>query len=367
MLLLSVGPVIAAGVGGATWSPSYFVDSKGLSNFRTLDSAYYVYTTISWNTTQRSGLHNYFADHPAWRYTQDVRDQNSHMNATGNWTSNFPNPVFDRDDDDGDEQWEEGEATSNNNTTFPAASTDYRANIQFSRWFQACSLAGCVWIWDGLPGSWGHSSQLSAYQLGEWNTQQYTAAYETTPYPQRDTPTTAVAAPPSYPSSGQTASYRSQRKDIRVPDAISVASRRALNTRYATQADWADGAAVVVTFDRPVTWNHFMSLASDGVRWRTFEGVGGNGDDLVWSCGGLVGSGRDAVCQDGLVRYDGIVSAEGYVESIASFRSLDHHRIVVLVDLSKEIRMERSAARGRPVGVEDVVANDVYWIYASLQ
>ena len=80
-----------------------------------------------------------------------------------------------------------------------------------------------------------------------------------------------------------------------------------------------------------------------------------------------MGSGRDAVCQDGLVRYDGIVSAEGYVESIASFRSLDHHRIVVLVDFSKEIRMERSAARGRPVGVEHVVANDVYWIYASLQ
>lgn len=99
----------------ASYAPTNFSQTKAVTTWRTSGDSIWVFSDESWNSTDAAAVRGYSAQ--GYRYTQDMRDLDNNVNATGNtrntdWRSNFPNPVYDRDDDNSDYRWEESEVTA---------------------------------------------------------------------------------------------------------------------------------------------------------------------------------------------------------------------------------------------------------------
>ncbi len=93
-----------------------------------------------WNQAGRDGVQNYVAQ--GKRYTHDMTDLNDNLSATGTYASNFPGIYIDFDDDDGNGEWEEAEATVEN-AAFPVVDRKYWLHFWFS-WNGAAGNAGNV-------------------------------------------------------------------------------------------------------------------------------------------------------------------------------------------------------------------------------
>ena len=322
-----VSAVHAAGVGGASWTPSRSSTLMRAADHLVRGDAFLFETRAAWSGAQRDGLARYVES--GLRYTHEVNDRSGRLSATGYWATNLPDPAFDRDDDDGDGRWEEAEITAG--AQLPRADREYVARIAFSRWHGKQGRRACAWAWDLRKGSVEVFSQLSRDLLGEWQAERYTLTYDRLAYP-RVRPRPALPDGTPRPECGP---------------------HRPI-----------EGAAeVIVTFARPLEWAELIGLAGEGARWAAFEAIGSAGrDDLVWTCGGPVedAAGTQA-CRDLGMRPTGVVAAGGAFGQAA----LDRLRAspdVAHVEARRDALTDLLGEVGG-FGVEppDLTLDDAYW------
>ena len=75
-----------------------------------------------WNSSGRTGIQNYVSG--GRRYTHDLTDTSNRLNGNGWYSTNFPSPYSDYDDDNGNGSREEWEVTVED-SSFPVAYRDY--------------------------------------------------------------------------------------------------------------------------------------------------------------------------------------------------------------------------------------------------
>ncbi|MFV2064574.1 MAG: hypothetical protein ACC726_13850, partial [Chloroflexota bacterium] len=244
--------VLAQGVGQASWTPETSETEAIPSQLLTPGDSITYSTDAVWSRGQADGLRRYLDS--GLRYTHEINDRSGRLSATGYWATNFPDPAFDRDDDDGDRRWEEAEITAGSEAQKSGAT--YSALVQFSRWRAKRNRGACVWAWDRRQGTAEVLSQLSRDLLGEWQAERYTLTYDTLAYPRASTR-------PTLPAQGATAR---------------CGERRARPAQ----------SGIVVTFAKPLSWRVFMDLQESGPgRWTAWEAIGSKpGDQLTWTCGG---------------------------------------------------------------------------------
>jgi hypothetical protein len=323
-----VPAVHAAGVGGASWTPSRSATVMRAADHLVPGDAYLFETTAAWSRSQRDGLARYVES--GLRYTHEVNDRSGRLSATGYWATNHPDPAFDRDDDDADGRWEEAEITAG--AQLPRPGREYVSLLAFSRWHGKPGRRACTWAWDRRKGNVEVFSQLSRDLLGEWQAERYTLTYDRLAYPR-------VGVRPDLPADGPRPECG--------PRGPSAARDR----------------AVVVTFAAPLAWADFVRLAGDEGRWTAFEAIGSAPrDDLVWTCGGPVEAapGTDTCVAMG-VRPAGVVAAGGYFGAEALDRLRADAR-VALVEARRDALTDLLGEVGG-FGVEppDLTLNDAYW------
>lgn len=327
-LLLVAQTSVAAGVGGASWTPSESTTTSRDSRFLIPGDAIIVRTDAVWDRQQADGLLGYLRG--GLRYTHEVNDRSGRLSATGFWATNHPDPAFDRDDDDGDRRWEEAEVIAG--PYAPEPGRTYTAAVQFSRWHGKRVKRACEWSWDRRRGNVEVLSQLSRDLLGEWQAERYTLSYETQAYPR-------VGPQPELP-------------------AVTARAR-------CRDADPGTGqSGYTITFARPLGWAELTSLVTAGsAKWTAFEAIGSSGrDELVWTCGGPVDPElRMAPCRGLGVRVEGITAAVGFLDDIASARLRQHEAVAAVDRLRDSLTGLLFDVGGFGVERPGLTVNDRYW------
>jgi hypothetical protein len=321
-------PAQAEGVGGATWTPSESSTRVRESRFLVPGDALTYRTDATWNRAQARGLAGYIDG--GLRYTHEVNDRSGRLSATGFWSSNLPDPAYDRDDDDGDRRWEEAEVTAGRYP--PEPGIEYSSQIQFSRWHGKREQGACTWAWDRRKGFVEVLSQLSRHLLGEWQSERYTLAYETLAYGRVGT------HPP-----------------------VSTTSARA---RCSDAVPGANQTGYTVTFARPLGWAEAMGLISMGsAKWTAFEAIGSNSqDDLAWTCGGPVDDEqRLRPCRGLEVEVDGLTAMVGYLDDLAVGQLRDHPDVAVVDELQDQLTGLLAGVGGLGVERPGLTVDDHYW------
>ncbi len=327
-VLLVSSTTQAAGVGGASWTPSQSMTTPQAASFLVEDDAIDYRTAAIWDAAQAAGLERYLST--GLRYTLEVNDRSGRLSATGYWATNHPDPSFDRDDDDGDGRWEEAEVIAGREAPDPGRT--YTATMQFSRWHAKRVSGRCTWAWDRRQGRTEVLSQLSRELLGEWQAERYTLTYDTQPFPragQRPQLPTEVAIP----------RCRDQRPGVN-----------------------QDG--YVVTFSRPLSWRVFSDLVSMGSgKWTAFEALGASDqDDLPWTCGGPVeGAVRLSQCRAMGVRPHGVTAAVGYFDSVAAGQLRGDRAVAAVESLQDPLTGLLLDVGGFGVEPPGLTVNDRYW------
>jgi hypothetical protein len=327
-LLLLSPTVEAAGVGGATWTPSESTTSAQPGRFLVEGDAIDYRTEASWDREQARGLEGYLTT--GLRYTHEVNDRSGRLSATGYWATNYPDPAYDRDDDDADGRWEEAEIIAGRK--FPEVGRTYVATVQFSRWHGKRSGGACDWAWDRRMGHSEILSQLSRELLGEWQAERYTLTYETKPYAR-------VGQRPPLPAGVATARCRDQRPSV-------------------------NQEGKVVTFSRPISWAVLADLITVGSgKWTAFEAMGSSqDDDLLWTCGGPVDDAvRLSQCRAMGIRPHGITAAVGYFDSVATAQLRDHPAVIAIDTLRDSLTGLLFEVGGFGVEPPGLTINDRYW------
>ena len=321
-------PVLAIGVGGATWTPVTSSTTATSSRFLVPDDSIDYVTETSWSRAQSAGLQAYVDD--GLRYTHEINDRSGRLSATGYWATNHPDPAFDRDDDDADGRWEEAEITAG--TEAPRAGREYEVVIQFSRWRARQKRNRCEWAWDRRLGSMDVLSQLSRDLLGEWQAERFTRTFARVAYPR-------VGLIPAIPADTIDAEC-----SVRGP----------LDEAH---------TGVVVTFAEPLRWADFLAMPDGAGRWTAFEAIGrSDRAPGTWTCGGPVhpDSGLRP-CRAMDVKPDGVVAAVGYFDD-ATLEALRGRSDVARVDgLRDSITGFLSDLGGFGVQPPDLTVNDAYW------
>ncbi|MFV2064727.1 MAG: hypothetical protein ACC726_14635, partial [Chloroflexota bacterium] len=330
LITTSVTPrvVLAQGVGRASWTPSTTETKQIPSKLLVAGDSIIYATEAVWSRSQVEGLQVYVDR--GLRYTHEVNDRSGRLSATGYWATNYPDPAFDRDDDDGDGRWEEAEITAG--VQPPRAGVPYTSLVQFSRWHGKRQKGVCGWAWDRRMGSTEVLSQLSRDLLGEWQAERYTQSYEALAYPR-------VALKPKIPVGGPAASCR---------------VRRAQPSQ----------SGIVVTFAEPMGWSAFVDLqeALQG-RWTAFEAIGSSAtDQLTWTCGGPVTSALGLQpCRAMGVKPEGVSAAVGFFDGggIDALRKrADVARVDALRDPVTDLLF---GVGGFGVELPGLGVNDAYW------
>jgi len=327
-LLLIASAASATGVGGATWTPAESTTTSSVSQLLVPGDSFTVRTDAVWDREQARGLANYLDT--GLRYTHELNDRQGRLSATGYWATNFPDPAFDRDDDDGDRRWEEAEVIAG--ATPPKPGRTYTTLVQFSRWHGKRSKGVCDWSWDRRRGDIELLSQLSRDAFGEWQAERYTLTYETLGYPRVDPqPGLPAAVPPA-----------------RCRDADPSANQ----------------SGFVVTFARPLSWSEMTGLVSAGsAKWTAFEAVGPHPqDDLTWTCGGPFDDElRTAPCKTLGLDPEGLSAAAGYLDPIAADQLRAHPDVVAVDELRDSLTGLLFSIGGFGVERPGLTVNDRYW------
>lgn len=374
------GTVAATNLGGATYSPSSFTQSRSTGTWRTTNDSYWIRANTTWNTTHRNGIQNYVQNN-GWRYTQEINDSSGNLNATGQYVTGFPNPKYDKDDDDNNRRWEEAEVTADN-TSFPTAGYSYVNVMMFSRWYEQCTKS-CAYWWDADSGVFWHLSQMSSWSglQGEWNANLSSGVYANTSYPTQAQPAGAIAAtagdPSSIAESGAVSISTSaglqillEREglewDVVVVPTQSIADRRADDPRTLGPGGGRRLYAVI-TFSKPIDPARFAQIgAIPGVTLTSYEAIGTWNDPTTLTVGGPasgVDTARIAFEEEG-GRMLGVVSAEALLEGQDAYERLISEADIALVDLSGEAALSELRRQGIvvPAGTRlDIVLNDSYW------
>jgi hypothetical protein len=322
------GPVLAQGVGDASWTPARSMTTTSISRFLTPDDSIIYRTDAVWDRAQSEGLSRYLGQ--GLRYTHEVNDRKGRLGATGFWATNHPDPAFDRDDDDGDGRWEEAEIIAGNQR--PEPDQTYTTMVQFSRWHGKRQKGECNWSWDRRLGTTEVLSQLSRDLLGEWQAERYTLTYDSEAYPR-------VGTRPDLPTE--------------LPPA---------RCRDAKAGPGQNG--FVVTFAGPIEWQAFLALPDAGSRkWTAFEAIGSSEvDDLVWTCGGPATQALGLrPCKSMGVEVDGVVAAVGYFDDEARAQLADHPDVAEVQGLRDSLTGLLFAFGGFGVERPGLTVNDRYW------
>ena len=329
-LVLSVPtrPALAEGVGGATWTPSESSTRARESRFLVPGDALTYRTDATWDRAQARGLAGYIDG--GLRYTHEVNDRSGRLSATGFWSSNLPDPAYDRDDDDGDRRWEEAEVTAG--AYPPKPGTKYSSQIQFSRWHGKREQGVCTWAWDRRRGFVEVLSQLSRHLLGEWQSARYTLAYETLAYAR-----------------------------VRTEPPVPATSARA---RCGDAVPGANQSGYTVTFARPLGWAEAMGLVSMGsAKWTAFEAIGSSShDDLAWTCGGPVDDEqRLRPCRGLGVDVEGLTAMVGYLDDLAVGQLRGHSDVAAVDELQDQLTGLLAGVGGLGVERPGLTVDDHYW------
>lgn len=396
--LVTAGSAIATNLGGATYSPSWF--SQSISNNYTHHwsyDSYTVYTYAKWDSAHRTGVQNWTSQ--GYRYTQDQRDLNNNLSALIYFGTNFPNPVWDLDDDNGDQKKEEAEVTADS-ATFPTANYQYSYWQRWSRSIYRYQSGYFTWVYDGDSGNIGHQSQIS-FWAGEFDTHRYSGTYAYSYYAQSTcNPSTqicpnSVEEAPSASTADEEAAHAHEETGparMATVDGLQVSLEEDgaetdatihVPNDLAAHASWNDAIAktlvasrqpleAVVTFNRPLNHEELRRLAGPGIQLLTFEAIGTLADGHTYTISGatdflsLVTDDFATVAADEV----GVVAATVSLTTPGSYQRLAKSRDVLLVDLSAEwvkraIAGDPSLLDGMP-SVVDVQLNDVYWSHAGL-
>ena len=324
----SAAQALGQGVGAASWTPATSTTTTSTSRFLTDGDAITYRSDVVWDGKQAKGLSDYIED--GLRYTHEVNDRSGRLSATGFWATNYPDPAYDRDDDDGDRRWEEAEVIAGRSV--PEAGQVYTTLVQFSRWHGKRQKRVCEWAWDRRLGNTEVLSQLSRNLLGEWQAERYTLAYHTLDYPR-------TGARPELPRD--------------VPPA-----------RCNDARGGAGQNGFVVTFSAPLAWADFLNLPDAGTtKWTAFEAIGSNdADDLTWTCGGPVTRELGtSPCRDLGVTIDGVVAAAGYLDDRAVDRLKASPSVARVDDLRDSLTGLLFDVGGFGVERPGLTVNDRYW------
>jgi len=153
-------------------------------------------TTMRWNQEHAQNVRNYSSG--GEYYTHDITDMSDNLNGWCLWT-NFPDPYYDWDDDNGNRKWEESEVVSVN-TNFPTQDQYYSVNSYFTRWYEKCSpWWNCWWEHDGGSGTVNITPAVSYWQgwpFNEYQTRYYDSNPVTVSYGADSSPSTRAQAAP---------------------------------------------------------------------------------------------------------------------------------------------------------------------------
>lgn len=375
------------------WEPGYQNYGRGGTSYcRVSGDRFASFAYVRWTATQANNLRATGTGYGngQLRYTQDMRDANNHVDADGYWLSDFPNPVFDSEDDSflGESKREEAEITATS-ASFPTADYLYSFTARYSHWSDASS---CGPTGDNNNGSIGHNEHMSWKQFpwSEWDT--YNFAYSGTKYvsypyvcvespcsgfaPAGDEPPLVVAdaAPAVDLSSRQSAA------ELRAPagapfrvirDATGTfvdpdlsegldayrSTMHVLGRRLVTQRG---GIPAVLTFTRPLTPGDLADLVHLGITIEAIEAIGLDSSGQRSSAGAPYAANAwdelsvFALEASGAV-LEGVVSAQVSVANAQAFNALVGDARVYLVDSSSAMAKDSAALARAPK------VNDVYW------
>jgi hypothetical protein len=386
---LGASSALANNIGGAAWAPSWIGGyGKFQTSWRTPNDSFAIYLNAKWDATHRAAVVSHYAN--GWRYTQDFRDGTGvlplSLNATGRYAATLENPVYDRDDDNGDGRNEEAEITANS-TSFPSVNTNYYAQTEYSHWYRTCG--NCNWTWDPDSAEVGMESQISKFFLGEWQTEKHTGQYRYVSTPYQPPPSGFAGVSDSTSATGfRVLEGDAQRgwwemdgleawvlqdardADVHVTPPSSLGAYIAANaSRLLALPRVSTELRVVITFRQPLTEDEVINALGDAATITSLEAVGNLKDGRILTVGGPGPvEWHTAQFERHEVAMRGIVAVEAVVATYADVVSLAQESGILLVDVAIET-LTRGAPRWvhdlRRGGQIDVVLNDVYWLHAG--
>jgi len=337
------------------YSPGFYISG----------SYYYTDTTfLRWNTTSANNIKN-----SGHRYTQDNTDgagscSSEHFTSTGNWGTNFPNPDYDQDND----TWycntsaEEAEITSDY-LSFPTPGTNYFTTMQ---WRRVRSGTGQMYF----------TSQLSNFQLLEWNTAHYDLLYtrnytssgamKNFPMFNCFTVLSSVVFADSTPERNFTVEQNIQSKtDLESYKNSAIEKLGILRLNGVTKAN------VVVTFSSPQSPDRFTDfLKVNSISLQSFEMRAYDSSGQKITLGGTTDplkafeEMKQSLALSGLdgLGLNGVISFKGAID-VSDYEKLNGLPNIYLVDVTPEAYFLELKSTGEiePGESWDINVNDLYW------
>lgn len=336
-------------------------------------------TNLRWDSTSANDIKT-----SGHRYTQDNTDGTScsteHFSATGNWGTNFPNPVYDRDNDTWycNLTWEEAEITAND-ANFPRTDIGYYVTMQWTR-----SSNG--------TGEMYYTSQMSDYDwiFGEWNTIHYDLLY-THNYSYSGAMNVLNKFLAILEKNISSASAHDADEQVNGGE-LNIEASQPINSKADLEA-YKNSAVIgvnklkaaniekvktIITFNTPQNAKDFAAFVnSNKIAVNSFEmrATDINGDKIT--IGGVpVNEIIDPVVVfDGVKKspalknlngltLNGVTSFEGIINS-ADYEKLSYYPSVYFVDATPEITVFDMMAAGKidSATMADVNVNDLYWYH----
>jgi hypothetical protein len=363
------------------WPPTSWTLAREVTTWRTAGDSMYARATMTWSVAATAGM-RHMATHGN-RFTHDVHDLDGNLSATGRWSTQLPNPYYDRDSSGGIyPKYAEAEITSEY-SLFPQAGLSYTSRIEFSHWFWYCPpRLACKWAWDPNGGNLAQTAQISR-QLCPWPCDKWDADPDlqdrfmgntSYPYLAQTSASTSFEPEPTAafaPLSGDRLETpymlveQNEPGEVRIaPDLSSGIDQYRVQAHALADAVAAAGPSVgVITFARPVQDTDLSDLRAMGITIYSVEAVTAPDDGLRWTYGAPYASGVvDALSQAATSESRtlvGVIAATVQLPSAREFRAAVADERVFLVDVAQE-----HARRNHPE-LTDVEQNDLYWILAG--
>jgi hypothetical protein len=347
-------------------------------DWRYVDDSFWTYQDLTWNQANRDRMRHMSGVHARF-YTADARDLSNNVNANCRFFTNFPNPVYDRDDDnfprDGKNQEAEVTAWSVN---WPAVGALNTANLQFSHSDET------VGQYDPDGGQIAYTGALS-FDTGNpderFNTDPnfLTKKYGEDPYPFKAKGAdfgagtcnlAGFSVEGSAPATGSAAGVYKLEEAADPGQKFVIAELGRGLRAYAERARRmalsvaAGGAArTVVTFAQPLRQADLDELHAVGLDIITVEAVSHESGGERWTFGSPYDASAYASLEEMASTVGasllGVVSAEARIPDRKTLNRVQRDSRVFLVDLAVE-HAHRSHPRER-----DLVMNDLYWTLAG--
>ena len=359
------------------WAADQFRFASVRSTYQTSLDSVRQSTYVDFTSAEQTALRALEAESPAKYYTADSHDLSNNLHATGVYSTNMPNPYYDRDDDNGNFKFDEAEVTVEN-LSFPGSTTtEYYAFFEYSHW---APIPRVGWVWDAGGGNIEHDAQLSVRSCGVCD--KYDAApltpqvYGNIAYPSLSPPAgAAVVSAESAPESSVIATAAEPghvtmrvdedgeltlnpvlRDGLEAYKRLAVAQVKPLLARGPARG--------VVTFTKPISDADLASFGATGIQLVALKAIADGAHGLV-TVGGPAEPGivdrLVAMATDAGAIYMGVVAAEVVVPDQAAYTAGAAGEHTYLIDLSVE---QVRRWRGNNV---DVGMNDLYWYFAGLQ